>query len=401
MVENSGIAGKRTLSEYESQDIVHDNHGAFNLDGIHNVDDIVNDEKNLLNLAAEIVADLDLGEALIPDIIALIKVQAHSGDHTDIESFLSNIISTLQDIAGADEQVSENELDQGIVEEGRQFIKNADANSFSDESELRSFLSDVLISIADESGVLKIDDAELLAEFLGIDENLAVNMITATHGNIDQILDLIASSEEMKNSNLEDATHLTLNDITTLEENLETSMLSFAIDDLASEGGINLDNKNNRNNLMTIAQGFLGEHNVPLDDIDLLLNIAGNFEGDGNSLSPEEGHYFMALMMGLKEDLDNNVNDVTDYLAKLHYNSLHGAGSWTSINDQQRTQFKNSTNTHATNPENYANIIKAQIKPQLDAAKSWSSAVQDMAQSTQDIVNNVNQTYSPNNPAPS
>ncbi|MFT6263448.1 MAG: hypothetical protein ACJAQ0_001316, partial [Dasania sp.] len=219
MVENSGIAGKRTLSEYESQDIVHDNHGAFNLDGIHNVDDIVNDEKNLLNLAAEIVADLDLGEALIPDIIALIKVQAHSGDHTDIESFLSNIISTLQDIAGADEQVSENELDQGIVEEGRQFIKNADANSFSDESELRSFLSDVLISIADESGVLKIDDAELLAEFLGIDENLAVNMITATHGNIDQILDLIASSEKMKNSNLEDATHLTLNDITTLEEN--------------------------------------------------------------------------------------------------------------------------------------------------------------------------------------
>ena len=161
-------------------------------------------DKDINALATGILDELGIENPtaeMIEDVATLVKIQAKkSTDDVSIASFVSNVITSLQEATGEDSILTEDELETGITQEAKEVLASENAQFASDadtdSDDLYTFLNDILTSI-NGGNALTADDAPLLNELLGLDdENLASIIIENTDGNIESILEFIASSED-------------------------------------------------------------------------------------------------------------------------------------------------------------------------------------------------------------
>jgi hypothetical protein len=159
-------------------------------------------DEEVQDLAAGILEQLGIEnptQEMLDDVATLIKINAKKAtDDTSISNFVTDVIVSLQEAAGEDDTLTEDELETGITQEAKEVLAsdNAQFSSDADDSSLYDFLNDVLLSIGNGNNLTE-DDAALLNELLGLeDEALAKQIIEQTGGNVDNILEFIASSEE-------------------------------------------------------------------------------------------------------------------------------------------------------------------------------------------------------------
>lgn len=187
------------LKDIKASDVISDvddagNTGAFNLEPtqgetkaspahIFFADDVKAQE-----LATELAADLGFGEddEMIADITTLVKLHAKNvNEKVTIEEFVTNIIETLQQIAGDDGTIEDNDtsLDKSKV------VPNA-----TEEEMLRQFLKNEFEDIAGgEDKILDAEDAEKIAKLLGVDKKEAEDYINNNKGKVDDVVNDIVN----------------------------------------------------------------------------------------------------------------------------------------------------------------------------------------------------------------
>lgn len=381
-METKGTIGQRPLSDYVAADIYNDGDG-FELpvdeqgNPVGTVQDIVNNDTTLDALATEIAADLGLegNVEAIEDIKALIRLEAQQNPSASVEEFLTSVITTLQEIATVDDDgdpnLSEAELAVGIAQEQLGTGEEGATPLFDETTEnLEVFMMDVLTSIAGDDGTIGVEDADLLAELLGIDPMLAEEIITLTGGNLEGIMGLIAGSEEIAGDEgvVGEDNELTLADIQDLEENLSGDNLDKII--LASDLGFLQGGFQQPDHTAAkrAATEFLGgdQHRSAAD----FLYAIADANGDG-VLSEEEALSYLSILTQYKEDLDTGtVEDHNEFVYKSLYENENGEDSWTSLSDDEKNDYSYEKAYDAVNGEG---SWQALTPEQQEAIKSDAS----------------------------
>ncbi len=172
----------KPLDGYSASEVLDSD--VFDFSETPSIKDVIN---NPDALASEIAHDLGINDSeMIGDIATLIKIQARNiSDNTNIETFINHIIATLKEIANADNVLDKDELGTGVTQAQKEVV------GLENTSKIYETMVNGLEGIAD-NGVIK--NAKELSDVLGIDTELAQDIIDVTDGQVDDILELVTSA---------------------------------------------------------------------------------------------------------------------------------------------------------------------------------------------------------------
>lgn len=174
-----------------------DTYGDLNqTDNHHTAGEILGNDEAITSLMADIVGDLgldDASDAFKQDIQALITAEATANQDMPLDQFISKIENIMNEMTqdGNISQPLQNMVTNDILPDD--IFANDYSSQGNENTALKEFLTDILTSLANENGGVldSRNDAAMLAQLLGIEENVATSLIALNNGNIDDIISAV------------------------------------------------------------------------------------------------------------------------------------------------------------------------------------------------------------------